>query len=243
MSAAGLSVPQAEGLGRVQHLRRAATRAAATAAAVPAVPAVPRRSAVLAAYQKPSENADTTRAAATPSRRDILGLVAVVAPAMACSRAFALLPDDDDEDLLQRAKSRRKERLEVERATERSFVREEGFAKGQNSQNDTAYVQKFVNALGRAGGSLERGDFSGVADAVGSSPRAAMVVDTSRALKQLSQDNAAAQEVADEVLGSVAQLQRAAAGKKEKEAKKQFLAVILFLQKWVDLTKVPVAGL
>ena len=40
--------------------------------------------------------------------------------------AFALLPDDDDADLVSKAKSRRKKRLQEELAAEKKFVREEG---------------------------------------------------------------------------------------------------------------------
>ena len=42
-------------------------------------------------------------------------------------KSWALLPDDDDVDLLSKAKARRKQRIQEELATEKKFVRDEGF--------------------------------------------------------------------------------------------------------------------
>ena len=42
-------------------------------------------------------------------------------------KSWALLPDDDDVDLLSKAKAKRQQRLQEELATERKFVRDEGF--------------------------------------------------------------------------------------------------------------------
>ena len=75
----------------------------------------------------------------------------------AARAAWALIPDDDDEDLVEKAKARRGEKLKAERGTEKKFVRSEGF-----SDASLAPVQKAVLQLAVAGSQLSEGNLGAV---------------------------------------------------------------------------------
>ena len=76
-----------------------------------------------------------------------------------CAAAQAILPtqDDEDEELINKAKSNRKSRITQELTTEKSFAKE--------NYNDTALttVSRAVKKIAKSGDQLERGDLSGVA--------------------------------------------------------------------------------
>lgn len=76
--------------------------------------------------------------------------------------ARALLPaeDEDDEELVGLAKSRRKERMAEERRVQESFVN-----KADYTGADVVRVQNAVNKLAKGGLSLEAGDLSPLANA------------------------------------------------------------------------------
>jgi hypothetical protein len=83
---------------------------------------------------RPSARALAVRAAQQPEeeqwrvqRRTLAGLLAAAPVLLPASRALALLPDDDDEELVERAKAGRKAKLAQERATERAFERSAGY--------------------------------------------------------------------------------------------------------------------
>lgn len=69
--------------------------------------------------------------------------------------ALALLPDDDDEDLVIKAKENRKSRLKSEITTQKQFARTEGF-----KDMSLAPLQKAVTQLARVGAQLSSGDVS-----------------------------------------------------------------------------------
>ena len=71
--------------------------------------------------------------------------------------AWALIPDDDDEDLVKVAKSRRSQKLKEELGTEKKFTRSEGFMDAS-----LAPVQKAVLELAIVGSQLVAGDLPAV---------------------------------------------------------------------------------
>ena len=75
-----------------------------------------------------------------------------------CHAAKALIPDDDDEELVDLAKSRRKERLQADKQLGKSFVQE-----GDYNNSTIAKVQNAVNRLAKDGLSLEAGDLKSLA--------------------------------------------------------------------------------
>ena len=72
--------------------------------------------------------------------------------------AKALIPDDDDEELIDIAKSKRKERVATEKSVEKSFVKG-----GDYKGTDLTRVQNAVNKLAKEGLSLETGDLKALA--------------------------------------------------------------------------------
>ena len=72
--------------------------------------------------------------------------------------ASALLPDDDDEDLILKAKSNRSKRLKEEKSTEQTYSRLAGL-----NRDDLASVQRAVNRLAKSGSDLDQGKLSDVA--------------------------------------------------------------------------------
>lgn len=72
--------------------------------------------------------------------------------------ASALIPDDDDEELVDLAKSRRKERLENDKKVGKTFVSE-----GDYNSTTISKVQNAVNRLAKDGLSLEAGDLKSLA--------------------------------------------------------------------------------
>jgi hypothetical protein len=71
--------------------------------------------------------------------------------------ALALIPDDDDEDMIEKAKANRKKRLAGEKQAEKEFSRSEGFV-DKNAKQNLVAVQLAVNALAKVGEDLAQGD-------------------------------------------------------------------------------------
>ena len=86
---------------------------------VAAAPRAPRSVRALAVA--PRAAADEQPAAV--SRRALAGLLAAVPVLLPASRALALIPDDDDEELVEKARANRAKRLASERQTEQAFTR------------------------------------------------------------------------------------------------------------------------
>ena len=110
------------------------------------------------------------RAAGAPAaagRRGALLLAGLGAGALAGAGAArparALIPDDDDEVLLQRAKARRQQRIQTELQAEKDFVKSEGFTRTLADKKELAAIQTAVNQMLAVGGALDAGDVRGAA--------------------------------------------------------------------------------
>ena len=77
--------------------------------------------------------------------------------------ALALIPDDDDLELITKARANRTERLAKEKGAEAAFTNAEGF-----KVSPLAGAQAAVFALQRAGAQLDSGDAAGAADTLNS---------------------------------------------------------------------------
>jgi hypothetical protein len=80
--------------------------------------------------QRPSAAAPITAqqpSAPKISRKEFAGLLATVPLLVFPQRALALIPDDDDEELVEAAKARRKTKLATEKVQEQSFARTGGY--------------------------------------------------------------------------------------------------------------------
>ena len=76
--------------------------------------------------------------------------------------ASALIPDDDDEDLVTEARKNRSQRLKEEKSTEKSYAKAAGL-----NREDLASVQRAVNRLAKSGSDLESGKVADVASSLG----------------------------------------------------------------------------
>lgn len=79
-----------------------------------------------AAARSSGRRALAVRAAAEPeqlSRRALAGFLAAAPVLLPASRALALIPDDDDEELVEKARANRAKRLAAERETQQAFSR------------------------------------------------------------------------------------------------------------------------
>ena len=80
----------------------------------------------------------------------------------------AILPDDDDAELIQRARAKRQQRIADEFENGRSFAATEGFSTSLGAnQKSIAEVQRAVNALSDAGAALSAGNLGGAQSAMG----------------------------------------------------------------------------
>lgn len=73
------------------------------------------------------------------------------------SAARALIPDDDDEELIEKAKANRKQRLAEQRETAKEFSKVEGF-----NSAELVSVQRAINKLARSAAELEAGNLPAV---------------------------------------------------------------------------------
>lgn len=85
-------------------------------------------------------------------RRAMVAALPLFAAALVTPRqAAALIPDEEDEEMLERAKANRQKRLLQQRETTREFLKEEGLKNGTLNQ-ELVPVQKAVNQLAKSGG-------------------------------------------------------------------------------------------
>ncbi len=126
------------------------------ASAISSVKAVtgPRRS-VVRASSAGSKAPKAVKAAAAVTRRDTLALGVSAVQLMVASKAWALIPgnDDEDEELLARAKDRRSEKIQAERALEKTYVTKNNLKLDQ----DTSKVQIAIFKLSKSDGLIEQG--------------------------------------------------------------------------------------
>lgn len=166
-----------------------------------------------------NEQAQTSK---TLSRRDLVSLVSVASSVLFIPpSALALLEADEDEELLEKIKTGRKQKLS----------KRDGFV----SYNDEATVQKAVYRLSKAGQAIEGDDFEGAAQVLGSSLEADWAAEVISAL-----DKAAANEeeksVAAQFSSSLAYLQTAVSAADATSAKEAYVATGSALEAWAQLS-------
>jgi hypothetical protein len=161
------------------------------------------------------------QAHAQTSRRTVAILLASL-PVFAQS-AQALIPDDDDEELVDLAKSRRKERVANEKKLENQFVKE-----GDYQGKDVTQIQNAVNKLAKEGLSLESGDLKALANAASES----WIGDLKKAIADLSSTQAS-QSSSAKVSSSLDTLGKALGGGDLDKAKDAFGSAVSALSTWV----------
>ena len=189
-----------------------------------------------AAAQRPASRSTIVAAAGAPQsvdtpvlqRRSLAALIAAAPVLLTATRAFALIPDDDDEELVEKARANRKSRLASERATEKTFARTEGFVDGEEKK-DLVPVQRAVNSLGLIGKQLAAGEVSAAADTLSGSWTSDL-----RAAADALSVTAGAKASAAQVVSKLGDLQSAAASGSLSGAKKEYVALVGSLESWAS---------
>lgn len=159
-------------------------------------------------------------------RRALAGLFAAAPVLLTASGALALIPDDDDEELVEKARANRAARLASERQTEKAFSRS---ATGIDRvlESELIPVQRAVNSLAESGAQLEAGDVKAVAATL----NGGWVRDFKAAANKLSYTGAA-KNSATSVFTSLSALEAAAAKGSAGDAKRSFVTAVGALTAW-----------
>ncbi|CAG9467862.1 unnamed protein product [Pedinophyceae sp. YPF-701] len=161
-----------------------------------------------------------TRTHAATGRRALLG-IATLLPA---APALALIPDDDDEELVAKAKANRKARLAEQRVTEREFAVAEG-QKNLKLESKLPPVQTAVNSLIKTADALSK-------DQVDASFLAPAVVSgLSDAAAQIS-TTPSAKDAVGPMMASIGDLTSALAKGSAGDAKAAMVSTVGALKTW-----------
>lgn len=158
----------------------------------------------------------------TGLRRAIVGGLFTL-PFVALPESKAILLDEDDEEMIERAKANRKARLASQKETTREFLKSEGLNNAQLNK-ELIPVQKAIYKLAKSGSQLEAGDVSGAAATLSGN----WVSDFKQATEAFPSASA------DLVLSSLSALQAAAASSNLKESKQEFVLVASALELWAE---------
>jgi hypothetical protein len=156
------------------------------------------------------------------ARRAVIGAVLTL-PLIAVPSSKALLLDEDDEDMIEKARANRKSRLATQKDTTRQFMKAEGLT-NRELEKELIPVQKAVYNLAKSGSQLEAGDIQAVSATLSGS-----WVDD---FKQVTAAFPAAP--AGSVLDGLTTLKEAAAAADLKQSKQQFVLVASALESWAQ---------
>ncbi|KAK9832099.1 hypothetical protein WJX81_006978 [Elliptochloris bilobata] len=163
-------------------------------------------------------------AGANPGPFSQVAMLALLPALLTSPAARALIPDDDDEELIEKAKANRKARLASEKEVETEFKKSGGFAEGE-----VVVVQRAVNRLARSGEALAAGDLSTVAATV----TGAWVSELEKVAAGLSTSDAARESVGA-VLQGINRLGENAKSGALEDAKRSFVTSVSALQSWAE---------
>ena len=142
--------------------------------------------------------------------------------------SYALIPDDDDEEMVERAKANRRKRLAGEKKAEQAFSRSEGFV-DKSTKKEIVSVQIAVNALAKAGEALASSDVGSAANAL-SGQWSAEFEDAAKALS-INDDTKAAAEA---TIAEIGALKQAASSGSLDSAKKEYDDAVTALTSWTS---------
>lgn len=188
-------------------------------------PCLSRRRVVVCRGVAPKGIPDSTRRATLLG----FGMAAAAQLVVPPNTAWALLPDDDDAELVEKAKAARQERIKKELATERNYAKDSGFST-QKDQEMIIPVQKAVFELAKSGSQLETGDLSQLASTV----RGSWVGPFKTASGKISSGNAAAEKTIGAVYSGIDALAAAANKGDVTGSKKAYVATVAAFQNWAS---------
>lgn len=136
-------------------------------------------------------------------------------------QALALIPDEEDEDMVNKAKANRKTRIAQNKSTTRQLLADDGIVDKQLA-NDLVPIQKAVTQLAKTGAELEKGELSRAA----SEMNGLWVSEFELATKN------AASESTDAIVSSLKSLKETSSKGDLKAAKTEYVNVIIAFQTW-----------
>lgn len=168
-------------------------------------------------------------------RRETLGALLgamVTGGSLLSEPALALIPDDEDNELLTKAKANRKAKIQAEKRVERKLVESEGL-KG-NLERQLAPVQKAIAQLSKAGVDLEKNDVKAAASEINDFT---LISELEAAVTKIS-NTGDARKLAKSLVDEVKSFQNAANQAKEQESIKEFKDVAAAFKAWADAADV-----
>lgn len=141
-------------------------------------------------------------------------------------KANALILDEEDEEMLEKAKANRAKRLAEQRETTRQFMQEEGLDNRRLDQK-LVPVQRAVNELAKSGSQIEAADLKAAATTLSGS----WVAEFQNASLSVSLSEEA-QSSANAIFTQLDSLKSAAGTGDVKASKKQFVAVVNAVDAW-----------
>eukprot|EP00878_Enallax_costatus_P002138 GHUV01002306.1.p1 GENE.GHUV01002306.1~~GHUV01002306.1.p1 ORF type:complete len:218 (+),score=65.23 GHUV01002306.1:62-715(+) len=169
-------------------------------------------------------------AAESLSRRAALTASFLATAPLFVPKAWALIPDEEDEELLERAKANRQKRLAAQKETTREFLRLEGI-KDKQLDTELIPVQKAVYQLAKSGSQLEAGDLKGVSSTLSSG----WVEDFQRATVALDASDAEKAQ-ATAIFDGITSLKASAGSGDLKGSKRQYVALVAAVEDWARST-------
>jgi hypothetical protein len=167
---------------------------------------------------------------ASSRRQAIAGLSLATGLSLLPSRAWALIPDEEDEELLEKAKANRQKRLAAQKEVTREFLREDGL-KDKLLDSELIPVQKAVIQLAKSGSQLESGDLKAASATLSSG-----WVDEFKRATQVLDANDTEQARAAAIFDGISSLQDATKKGDVKASKQTFVAVVSAVQDWANST-------
>ncbi|KXZ55362.1 hypothetical protein GPECTOR_3g491 [Gonium pectorale] len=140
------------------------------------------------------------------------------------NKAFALLPDEEDEDQVAKAKANRRARLAQQRGVTRDFMASENL-KDVRLEKELVPVQKAIYNLAKSGAELEAGDVKGAASTL-SGPWVAEFSSVSATVS--------GKDVSAKLTDAIKGVQAAAAAGDLNGSKRLFIILVSDLDTWVE---------
>ncbi|MEW5303794.1 MAG: hypothetical protein WDW36_006451 [Sanguina aurantia] len=159
----------------------------------------------------------------TSSRRNFLG-VALLPALLYVPNALALIPDEEDEELVEKAKANRKARLAQQQTTTRQFIKSEGL-NDVKLDKELVPIQRAVLKLAKSGAQIEAADLKGVESTLGE-----IWVEEFR----VQAVNVGGTVPPTKLMSSIGALKASAASGDINASKRQFVALSADLKEWVD---------
>ncbi|EFJ52733.1 hypothetical protein VOLCADRAFT_120179 [Volvox carteri f. nagariensis] len=159
------------------------------------------------------------------SRRAMLG-ISLLPALLYAPKALALIPDEEDEDLVEKAKANRRARLAQQRGVTRDFMTSENL-KDVRLEQELVPVQKAVYKLAKSGSQLESGDLKGAANTLSED----WVAEFTSVASTVSGTDAAGK-----LSSAIQGVQTAAASGDAAASKRQFVSLVSDLQSWASTT-------